>query len=170
MIAVAPLIADASPTPSGATLAGNVATGLFVILGLYFLPTIVAASRHRGAGWHTFWINLFWGWTILGWLIAWLLAFRDHRPAVVVVNPPPLVLPQADLVVAPDGRRWWSGFAWLDAEEYAPPWALHSPDGRAWWTGSRWIPPPPAVERLQAIGPEGPWWERLPPTAPDGVC
>ena len=168
-MAIAPLIADASSTPSGAPLAENVATGLLVIVGIYFLPTIVAASRHRGAAWPTFWMNLFCGWTVVGWLIAWLVAFRDHRPAVVVVNPPPLVLPEADLVVAPDGRHWWSGFAWLDAEEYAPAWALRSPDGTSWWTGSRWIPPAMASESA-ALGPESPWWERLPPPAPDGVC
>ena len=167
-MSIAPLIADASSTPSGATVAVNLATGLLVIVGMYFLPTIVATSRNRGAAWPTFWVNLFWGWTVVGWLIAWLLAFRDHRLAVVVVNPPPLVLPQADLVVAPDGRHWWSGFDWLDAEEYAPAWALRSPDGTSWWTGSRWIPSPTSIGRaVQDL--ERPWWERLPPPTSDSV-
>lgn len=42
----------------------------FLILGLYFLPYINALSRkHRSAG-AILVINLFLGWTVIGWIVA----------------------------------------------------------------------------------------------------
>ena len=49
---------------------------LLVSLGLYFLPTILAFSRrvvNRGS---VAVINLFLGWTVIGWVIALAMAFR----------------------------------------------------------------------------------------------
>ena len=53
----------------------------FVLLPLgaiHFLPTIVAALRQ---GRNTLWIfllNLFFGWTLIGWIVALIWAFRDE--------------------------------------------------------------------------------------------
>lgn len=43
---------------------------LALVVAVYFLPTIIASSRkHHNAG-SVFIINLFLGWTFLGWVIA----------------------------------------------------------------------------------------------------
>lgn len=41
-----------------------------VTLGVYFLPAIIAASREHHQGGSIFVLNLFLGWTVLGWVIA----------------------------------------------------------------------------------------------------
>ena len=49
-----------------------------VALGLYFLPTIVAVSRkvpHMGS---VVVINLFLGWTFIGWVVALAMAVRSR--------------------------------------------------------------------------------------------
>jgi T4 superinfection immunity protein/uncharacterized protein UPF0547 len=43
---------------------------LVVLIGLYFLPTIVAKLRHAENPNPTFIVNFFLGWTLLGWVIA----------------------------------------------------------------------------------------------------
>ena len=46
---------------------------LFILAALYFLPTILAHNRgHRVAG--ILLLNLFFGWTIIGWLAILLWA------------------------------------------------------------------------------------------------
>ena len=59
-------------------------------MAIHFLPTIVAASRSvRNLGW-IFVINLFLGWTVVGWVVALIWAFRDlPRYAPVYIPPPP---------------------------------------------------------------------------------
>lgn len=61
---------------------------LIVLLILYFVPTVVAASRgHRQAG-AIFALNLFLGWTLIGWVAAlvWSLAAQSEPQAVIVNN------------------------------------------------------------------------------------
>jgi uncharacterized membrane protein YbhN (UPF0104 family) len=55
------------------------------VLGLYFLPTINAASRKHHSSGAVFMLNLLLGWTFLGWVIAmvWSCAYvipRETRP------------------------------------------------------------------------------------------
>ncbi len=48
-------------------------TGLFILCAacaIYFLPTIVASGRRHRNGGAIFIINLFFGWTLLGWVLA----------------------------------------------------------------------------------------------------
>lgn len=52
---------------------------LFILLAFYLLPWIISmirGNRHQGA---IFVINLFFGWTILGWLavLIWAAASND---------------------------------------------------------------------------------------------
>lgn len=58
-----------------------VAEGLLILLiGVlaYFLPTIIAASRgHRNAA-AIFMLNLFLGWTFLGWVVSLVWSFTDN--------------------------------------------------------------------------------------------
>lgn len=47
-----------------------------MIIGLYFLPTLVAVKERRGS---VFILNLFFGWTLLGWVIALWSAIRSRE-------------------------------------------------------------------------------------------
>jgi hypothetical protein len=50
---------------------------LVVLLGLYFVPTLVALTRHvPHLGWVIV-INLFLGWSLVGWVIALAMAARS---------------------------------------------------------------------------------------------
>jgi hypothetical protein len=48
-----------------------------VCLALYFLPTIVAALRSHPSAGAIFAINLFFGWTFIGWIICLVWAASD---------------------------------------------------------------------------------------------
>ena len=61
-------------------------TLIIVGIGLYPLPTLIAAARektHGAAG--VFLLNIFLGWTLIGWLVAFIWACsgrttaEDHR-------------------------------------------------------------------------------------------
>jgi len=52
--------------------------GFIILLFLYFLPTGIAKRRDRAM---VFVINLFLGWTVLGWVIALAIAFRPQPEA-----------------------------------------------------------------------------------------
>jgi hypothetical protein len=57
---------------------------LLVLLVLYFLPTMIASGRkHHNSG-AIFALNLFLGWTLLGWVAAfvWGLTSVQSRPVV----------------------------------------------------------------------------------------
>lgn len=52
--------------------------GIFLIvllLGIYFLPTLVANSRSHKNTVSIFLLNLFLGWTFLGWVAALIWSF-----------------------------------------------------------------------------------------------
>jgi hypothetical protein len=55
---------------------------LMLFLFFYFLPTFVAKPGRRGS---VFVINLFFGWTLLGWVIALYMAVRSVEAAKGVV-------------------------------------------------------------------------------------
>ena len=64
-------------------LAGDAATGLAValILGIYFLPDWIAQSRGHPNRGSIFILNLFLGWTFLGWVAAlvWANSYIDKN-------------------------------------------------------------------------------------------
>lgn len=57
----------------------------------YWAPTIVAASRHVPNRGSVIVINLFLGWTVIGWVIALAMACRS-KPAVAA-GPPMMQIP-----------------------------------------------------------------------------
>lgn len=62
-----------------ASASGSAAIGLVFLLCLYFLPTIVAATRkvrHKGS---VAVINTFLGWTLIGWVVALAMACRSKE-------------------------------------------------------------------------------------------
>lgn len=65
---------------------------LAVLTGLYLLPWAVSATRNRSNVAATAMVNLFLGWTVVGWIVALVMACGSERPAVVVLQtygPPP---------------------------------------------------------------------------------
>jgi hypothetical protein len=62
--------------------------GAIILVVLYFLPTFIAASNRRRQAWAIFALNMLLGWTLIGWVGAFVWAMIADRPApqpVVVV-------------------------------------------------------------------------------------
>jgi len=58
---------------------------LFAV-ALYFLPTIIGHNKRNAAG--IFLLNFFFGWTIIGWVIAlvWACAADGRTPVLVLAS------------------------------------------------------------------------------------
>jgi T4 superinfection immunity protein len=70
------------PSESSMDVSGGVALlFLIVIFLVYFLPGIVSAARHHPNADAIFILNLFLGWTILGWVIALVWACTYVGPS-----------------------------------------------------------------------------------------
>ena len=55
-----------------------ISAGAILILALYFLPSILAATRRHLSATAIFFLNLFLGWTFVGWVAAFVWACTDH--------------------------------------------------------------------------------------------
>jgi len=62
---------------------------LFLVLAFYFLPTIIAIKRKSPHTTAVVILNFFLGVTLLGWIIALVLASKQPQPVVIVYNTPP---------------------------------------------------------------------------------
>lgn len=51
---------------------------LFGLLGLYLLPTIIASRRNHQVGFVAV-LNIFLGWTFLGWIVALAISVGDRK-------------------------------------------------------------------------------------------
>ena len=60
---------------------------------LYFLPTIIAVIRHHRQTLAIFVLNLLLGWTVLGWIGAFIWSLIKPAPTVqtVIVQQPPTI-------------------------------------------------------------------------------
>jgi Superinfection immunity protein/Protein of unknown function (DUF2510) len=97
---------------------------LIIIFGaaIYFLPSIVAVARHAPDLGAVIVINLFLGWSLIGWVVAFALALRAHPRMVVFQAPfysgpyfPPPTSPAAGWYLDPAGSgrlRYWDGQGW----------------------------------------------------------
>jgi len=85
--------------------------GALILLGLYFLPSIIASCRHHQSGGGIFVINLFFGWTVLGWVIslAWACSATGTKTITVNVNGLIQQLPQGVTIdqLQPRRREPW---------------------------------------------------------------
>lgn len=45
----------------------------------YMLPWMIAALRGKSNHWGVFWLNLLLGWTVLGWVAAFVMSVLPHR-------------------------------------------------------------------------------------------
>jgi hypothetical protein len=79
--------------------------GLIFGLVLLFLPTVVARSRNHPNAAAIFLVNLFFGWTFIGWMVSLLWACaRTQRPIFYAPAYPAVqTTPQRPLVSAPVG-------------------------------------------------------------------
>jgi hypothetical protein len=59
-----------------ASLGGQLFASSIAVLCLYFLPTIIALARKVRNQGSVVVINLFLGWTLIGWVVALAMAFR----------------------------------------------------------------------------------------------
>jgi len=50
---------------------------------LYFLPTIIAMARSKRDAMAIFLLNLFLGWSVIGWIVALVWAAKNDVPMVV---------------------------------------------------------------------------------------
>ena len=59
---------------------------LFLVLAFYFLPTIIALKRKSPHTTAVIIINFFFGFTLVGWIIALVLASKQPRQVVIIYN------------------------------------------------------------------------------------
>lgn len=62
---------------------------LIVILVLYFVPTLIAWARHVPNLGSVVVIDVFLGWTLIGWVVALAMAVRTVPPTVLPSKIPP---------------------------------------------------------------------------------
>jgi Superinfection immunity protein len=64
-------------------------------VGLYFLPSLIAVARHTHNSTGIFLLNLFLGWTCIGWIIALVIALcsSSYPPYWHYYSPPPGAYP-----------------------------------------------------------------------------
>ena len=74
-----------TPVNKSWTVTKIVAIIVAIASGLYMLPWAVAALRDV-RHWGVFWVNLLLGWTIIGWVIALVMALRSQDRVVVVTS------------------------------------------------------------------------------------
>lgn len=58
--------------------------GLLFLLAFYFLPWIIAEIRHSRHSGAIFAIDLFFGWTVLGWIAALIWAIAEKQEEIPV--------------------------------------------------------------------------------------
>jgi hypothetical protein len=96
--------------------AAGVAYGIFflfmvvVLAVIYFTPLIVAIKRKNQVAAVAV-LNVFLGWTLVGWVVAMVMAVSSSRATMVVVQnygapPAPTGL------ISADGNWRWDGQAW----------------------------------------------------------
>jgi RsiW-degrading membrane proteinase PrsW (M82 family) len=57
----------------------------FVAFFIHFLPTFIAGNRHVQNFWWILLINFFFGWTLIGWVVALIWALNDAPRYVAII-------------------------------------------------------------------------------------
>lgn len=68
-------LAAAGSSNAGATIAGII--GIIGAIVIYWVPAVTAQVRHVPNKGSVFVVNLFLGWTVIGWVAALAMAMRD---------------------------------------------------------------------------------------------
>lgn len=82
-VLVLPLLLQLIPPDRGGYTGGGPAKGavmIVVLIGVYFLPTMLAFRRERRRKWRIMAINVLLGWTIIGWVVSMLLTYAYEPP------------------------------------------------------------------------------------------
>jgi 4-amino-4-deoxy-L-arabinose transferase-like glycosyltransferase len=61
---------------------------LLFLIGMYFLPSVIAGARQHRNSTAIAVLNIMLGWTVLGWVISLVWAFTNPPKAQVVYLPP----------------------------------------------------------------------------------
>lgn len=82
-------------------------TALWVIAALlYFVPSVVAMTRHHRNGVAIGMLNIFLGWTLLGWVIALVWAFTANvEPSQQAKQPRLVKCPECAELIQLDAKR-----------------------------------------------------------------
>jgi len=61
---------------------------ILFLIALYWLPTLVALVRQTPSALGIAMLNCFFGWTVIGWIVAlvWALAANPHAHVIVIEN------------------------------------------------------------------------------------
>jgi hypothetical protein len=61
---------------------------LLIILSLYFIPSIIASARKSSSATAIILLNLFLGWTVIGWVVAliWAISSSSKQAPTVIVH------------------------------------------------------------------------------------
>jgi hypothetical protein len=59
-----------------------------LLIAMYFLPTLIASARNLHSRIGILMVNLFLGWTFVGWVAALIWAIAAPAPYVVYGQPP----------------------------------------------------------------------------------
>lgn len=70
------------PRDKSWTVTKVVAVVVAILSAGYMLPWAIAAVRDV-KHWGVFWVNLLLGWTVIGWIVALVMALRAQRLVVV---------------------------------------------------------------------------------------
>jgi len=73
------VVTDRKNRPVSAVVAIVVA----ILTAGYMLPWAIAAVRGNRNSWTVFWVNLLLGWTVVGWIVALVMAIREHRVVAI---------------------------------------------------------------------------------------
>jgi hypothetical protein len=133
-------------TPHSTAYWTGYAIGVLILVALYLAPTIVALVYKTSNLLAVVLVDVLLGWTLIGWIVAWVLIFTGHRQgAQQVAWPTTYPGYGGGQNLSPDRMFWWDGIAWRDTRVVAPPWAPRSADGFWWWDGYQWrqVPTPP---------------------------
>lgn len=98
--------------PSDTEIAAIIFVSVSLFFLVYFLPAIVVLVR-RPERWQLVGlVDLLAAWTVIGWVVALVLALALPHPGSAATGPP---------VLSPDGRWWWDGQAWRPMPPTTPP-------------------------------------------------
>ena len=96
-----------------------VVLGFAAAVAVYFLPFIIGEIRRVPHVGSIFSINLFLGWSLIGWVVALAMAMRTKAPPVTPVlsnHPVPGWYPDPTT----GDTRWWDGNRWGPAKVSDP--------------------------------------------------
>jgi hypothetical protein len=135
----------------GAVIAGLGLLFVFLLIfgiALWLVPIIIAVMRRSHLLVWVILIDLLLGWTVIGWVVAFVMAVMEPKQtaAVAAALSTPAAPGTGAPQLSPDKRYWWDGANWVDTNTRIPPGASVSPDGKYWWDGANWRNMPGAAQ------------------------